>query len=505
MSLQRASIQVSIASIAVYLVSFINQLLIARTFGAGLRMDAYLAGSNVPLVVNNLVGAIFVYAMVPHIVHEAGDEESAKPRIVGLVAGCSFLAVATLVLGLCLHVLPLSRLSQFGAHQNEATWAAALSWGSCALFFLTALSDALFNAKKQFLFPVLAYLPAYLLTSIACFALGPRFGGPALAGATLVGYVLVVPLRILKQRDYVVPRIDFSMFKGFLRRIPYTALAVMSLYAFPFVDTLLGPNVGEGTLSILGYSTRIISTLAVIVALGPFGVLIPEIAGHSATRNRDRFTARAMTLFRYALTLLVPVAIWITIFRLPIIVLLLERGAFGPAASESLSALLLFNVPGSIFMVLSMLIVRVFLADKRVVEACILSSINLFLYFGLCTYLTPERGLNGFGTAFLSAWTIHAAVALCVLFSKDRGLVDIKKVGVFFVKLATATLALAVVSLVIQRIVPLSGKIETLLALPLFFLAALFVYFGIGHALGSPEHQRVWSLISRLARRSRSA
>lgn len=506
MSLQRASILVSLSSLFVYLISFINQLLIARTFGAGLRMDAYLAGSNVPLIVNNLVGAVFVYAVVPHIVHESVGRESIKPALTGLLAGCFGLSIITLAIGLLGHVLPLSHGTRFGDYQTEAAWAAGLSWGSCALFFLTAFSDAIFNANKRFLFPVLAYLPAYLLTSIACFFLGGKYGGPALAGATLVGYLLVVPIRIFQQKGVVGREVDFSMFRAFLKRIPFTALAVMSLYAFPLVDTFLGPRTGEGTLSILGYSTRIISTLAVIVALGPFGVLIPELATHSAEANRERFANRAATLLRYAITLLVPVALWIAVFRHPIIVLLLQRGAFGPDASQNLSDLLLYNVPGSIFMVLSMLLVRIFLADKRVVESAVLSTANLGMYLAACLVLTPRFGLIGFGYAFVLSWTLHAIAAIYVLFVRDKHHLDGHAILLFFGRFFVVTGITFLIEFGFKNMFPMGSTMTTLAGLVLSFVVCIGCYFGIGQLLGSKEHQRVWGMLSRLfARFSRSA
>lgn len=509
MSLQRSSIHVSLGSMLVYLVSFINQLLIARTFGASVRMDAYLAGANVPLIVNNLIGAVFVFAVVPHIVHEWNENESIRPKIMGLLVGCSVLAAVTVVIGLVVQVWPLSQAHEFGAYQSEAAWAAALSWGASALSIITSLSDAVFNANKRFLFPVFGYLPAYLLTAVACFTLGKSIGGAALAGATLVGYFVVIPLRVVRQKEFFVREFDYSLFRDFLAKMPFTTLAVMSLYAFPIVDTFLGPRVGEGTLSILGFATRIISTLAVIVALGPFGVLIPEIAEHSSQNHRERFAARAGTLFRYAATLLVPVAIWVTVFRLPVIVLLLQRGKFDASASQSLADLLAFNVPGSIFMVLSMLIVRVFLADKRIREAAILSTANLGLYLVLCLTLTPRFGLIGFGYAFVTSWTLHAIVALGVLFAKDREHVDFGHLSRFVPKLVATTASLLLVALGLHAVAPSGGKMTTALFLGVSFFVCLAVYFGLGNLLKSPEHQRVWRMVSglgsRLTSRSRKA
>jgi len=280
----------------------------------------------------------------------------------------------------------------------------------------------------------------------------------------------------------------------------------MSLYAFPVVDTFLGPKVGVGVLSILGYSTRIISTLAVIIALGPFGVLIPELASHSATENRERFALRAATLIRYALTLLIPVAVWLTLFRFPVITVLLQRGEFGVNETYALSGLLFFNIPGSVFMVLSMLIVRVLLADKRVGEAAALSTLNLGLYFALCQTLSSKDSLKGFGEAFVISWATHALVGLIVLFRRDRTHFETLRNLAFLGQLFASTVALFVFGFGIAALaLPTESRATMIVAVPVSFVGCLVVYFGVGSLLGSAEHQRVWGMVSKLARRSRSA
>ncbi len=503
MSLQRSSIQVSLASLGVYVVSFINQLLIARVFGAGPRLDAYLAASNVPLAVNNLVGALFVFAVVPQIVHGQSDSEFAA-RVKGLFVGCAKLAVATILIGAGIHAVILFSQPSLEQYRVEAVVTAMISWCSCGLFFVTALSDALFNARRQFLVPVLAYLPAYVLTAFACYLLGSLLGGIALAGATLVGYLLVVPYRWSKQAaEFSVSRND-EMFRAFLQRAPYAGLAVLSLYAFPFVDTLIAPSVGPGVLSILGFSTRLVSTLAVILALGPFGVLIPEIAEHSAAGDRSRLITRSLSLVRYAFALLTPVCLWLAVNRLAIVQVLFQRGKFGPSDSQNLADLLQWTAIGSLFMIVSMLLLRIYMADNRHRTAAIISLVTLLMYGVISRLLSQGMKLQGFGIAYLEAWGMCAIVAGSLLVRQDREHVDSGVTRRFALK-TILTSVTSFVAIILLAKIHVVGTLVTMAILGISLAISVFMSLAIGSLLKSHEHQRLLGIAVRLLSRSRAA
>jgi putative peptidoglycan lipid II flippase len=505
MNLKKSSIFVSLGSLFVYAFSFLNQVLIARTFGAGQRMDAYLAGINIPGAVTNVVGATFTFALVPILVKESLQEGASRKRIGGVFVGFGGLGIVAILLGLMFHVLPLSQSSRFGDFQREATFAATLSWIAGGLFFLTALSDALFNASKRFLVAVFGYLPAYLLAAVCCLWLGPKMGGAAVALGTLCGYLALIPYRLIKQKEFVSGGVDLSLFKSVIQQAPLMVIALLMLFGFPVIDSYVAPRVGEGTLSILGYSTRLLSTLAVVIGMGPFGVMVPELARLSSENDRAGFAKRWSSLCRYCFALVFPVVIWMVAFRLEIIQVLFQRGKFGLEQSLDLSKLMLYTIPGSVFMILGMLMVRILFADGKLKTAAILSIGGLAFYLVTTLILSKPWGLDGFGVAYVGSWLAYAVFALGFLVRQDQHLISLRENMIFIGKTMLVAIVFLIIVLVGHKLSQSLGLAPRLAVAAFVFPISLVTYFALGAKLGIYELARLGSTISGRLLRSRSA
>ena len=418
MSVRRSSMVVMASSMLVYLISFANQLLIAKKFGTGVRLDAYFAATNIPLAVSNLIGACFTYAVVPSLVRNCLEKENRKSLLSGFFLSLLCVSVGFLMIGLSVPSLGGQYWEQFGYYAREAKLSGAIAWATAGVFCLTALSDALYNATGKFQFPVLAYLPSYILTALACLIFGGEYGGVALAFAILLGYLVMWPKRLSDQISEVRDKPDFEYAKSTLKQVPTMLLAVSSLYAFPVVDSILGPAAGEGIVSILGMSARLVSTLGVIIALGPFGVAIPALSELSRDGKPEEFITRSLRYLRVAMTVLALITGWLVALRTPIIQLLFERGRFTPQSTAQLSDLMKFTIPGAFFMICSMLLVRLLAADGRLSTAAKTGLLGVLVYAvgfaGLSRY-----GESGIGLANGLAWLIYF-VAIFTLFVRPH-------------------------------------------------------------------------------------
>src|SRR5436189_3542842 len=91
----RSSVLVSLLAGAVSVFSFVNQLVIARTFGATSQMDAYLIGISVPYLVIALMAGVLAYSVVPMQVRRKTLDPAGYPLFAGLVV-LTFTALALL-------------------------------------------------------------------------------------------------------------------------------------------------------------------------------------------------------------------------------------------------------------------------------------------------------------------------------------------------------------------------------------------------------------------------
>jgi len=65
----RNSILVSVITVFNAGLGFIAQLLIAKTYGAGLEIDAYLFTLSIPIFISAIIASLYSYTIVPRLVH----------------------------------------------------------------------------------------------------------------------------------------------------------------------------------------------------------------------------------------------------------------------------------------------------------------------------------------------------------------------------------------------------------------------------------------------------
>ena len=65
----RNSILVSVITVFNAGLGFVAQLLIAKTYGAGLEIDAYLFTLSIPIFISGMIVSLYSYTIVPRLVH----------------------------------------------------------------------------------------------------------------------------------------------------------------------------------------------------------------------------------------------------------------------------------------------------------------------------------------------------------------------------------------------------------------------------------------------------
>ena len=93
----RSTLIVSLLAALGSVVSFLNQLVLARLFGTGGQMDAYLLSVSIPVTVSSLLSGTLGYQLVPALLREKSSSGSSEPLmnslIWGLGGGAGFVAL----------------------------------------------------------------------------------------------------------------------------------------------------------------------------------------------------------------------------------------------------------------------------------------------------------------------------------------------------------------------------------------------------------------------------
>ena len=298
-----SSILVSSLTLIAGLMSFLNQLVMARLFGASVDMDAYLIAISIPLFVSGVLSAVLSYSLVPALISHKTDPATYR-RFAGLlllsliavaiVIACAGYVVAPVQIGILGDPLPAQA-------RADAIRIARISWLTVALTPVVGHLSAMHNAARTFLLPVAVSIFPFVGMIVGGLAFGSVHGPLAIAWGMSAGYLLAIPALLLRS----LPTLDFSthclqLWKdvaGYLIRVPMMLLAMLCFAVYQSIDAYWAPQVGTGNLSYLGYAQRILVGIGTLVIAGPSAVLLPRLAeAHAEGRVTDLLHDTARTV-----------------------------------------------------------------------------------------------------------------------------------------------------------------------------------------------------------------
>jgi putative peptidoglycan lipid II flippase len=220
----------------------------------------------------------------------------------------------------------------------------------------------------------------------------------------------------------------------------------------------------------------------------------PEMASAAARDDLAALRAQLSRGIRLAAVVIVPAAaLYIGLAR-PIIVALLQRGAFsGGDASVVADTLVAFAVgllPFSIYL----FAMRAFYARHDTFTPfwinCIENAVNIALAFPLYAWL----GIPGLALAFALAYFVAAALTLLVLRVRLDG-IDGARMATTITKVVVAGTAVAAVSWAVGELVGWSSTAEAIMAVVLGAVAGSGVYLGLLAVLRVEELSLLGALV----------
>ncbi len=359
-SIARAAGVVSGATLVSRVLGFLRDLIIASAFGAGTATDAFFAAFRLPNMLRELLGEGALSAAFIPVFSESltrrGREGAWRLAWTALTLLASLLTLISTV-GILLAPF-LVRLIAPGfaavpAKLNLAIFLARVMFPYILFVGMAALLMAILNAQGHFATPALS--PTMLnIAMIGCaLFLTPHVDPPilALAIGVLIGGVgqLVIQVPVAWRRGMSEHRgIDLGDPDiGRIARLMAPGVAGLAITQVNvFIGTFLASFLGEGSISVLYYAFRLIQ-----FPIGIFGVAIataafPTMARHAADRSLEAVGATAAYALRLVLFVTLPCMVGLLVFRVPIVQLLFERGAFDRTVTLATADALLFYTLG---------------------------------------------------------------------------------------------------------------------------------------------------------------
>jgi putative peptidoglycan lipid II flippase len=401
------------------LTTFVNQLVIARSFGTGGHMDAYLIAISVPFLVMGIVGGIISYGVVPILSGRRLTDKQNYRRFVGeILIAFALLGLSVAVVGYFISPVLLSVLAPALSQlvRPEAIGIARISWITVGCCFIVSYLAAVQNAERRFAWPVLTAMLPFLGMIMAAVLWASRIGTLALAWGMLAGNILSVIVLWLGVNSEISlrssPNNVWRETQPILAAIPLILISTLCFTVFGTVDAFWASSLGPSNVSYLGYGQRIVIALGTFVIQGPSVVLGPYLSEFAAAGQVSRFRETAARAVRTVLAVTVPVALLIGLLRTPIIELLFQRGAFDQRATAGTTSVLVGMLAGMVAMVNVIILLRALHARRDIRGAAIIGALGATIYFSLSGLFSKWLGLSGIVLSYLITWYLLLGFAI---------------------------------------------------------------------------------------------
>jgi putative peptidoglycan lipid II flippase len=334
--------------------SMMKELIIARSFGLGDALDAFLIALLLPTAVIAFVAGSLGNALVPVYVRvreEQGDE--AAQRVFSSIQIVNLLllgAAATLLAMGARYYLPLLG-SGFAPAKVRLT--RSLLYVLAPFVVLSGLAPVwsrILNAHRHFVVPAITPVVTPLLCLLALFFFRRSWGIYVLAAGTIAGALLeAIILGLMLRSCGVGMRIGWYGFSPELRTVlaQYVPalLATVVSSASLLIDQSMAAMLSPGSVSALSYGSKIPFALSALVSLAIGTAMLPHFSGLAATRGWGDYSRILKTYSILILAVTVPATVALAVGSRPLVQLLFQRGAFTQSDTITVSAVQEFLAP----------------------------------------------------------------------------------------------------------------------------------------------------------------
>lgn len=437
---------------------------ISWQFGAGSEADIYFAAFVVPDFLNYLLaGGYISITLIPLLSKRFAENEEDGWKFFGTIFSLATLAIGLLTALAFVGAPLLARLVSpgFSPEQWERlTFFLRIILPAQVFFLPGACLSALLYIRNEFTVPALMpliYNGCILLFGVGMPWLGLCEGMEGFCVGVVVGALfgaLILPWYAVKIGGL---RWKLGFYHPLLWKFLLMALPLMIGQSVVVLDEqfvrIFGTMAGEGAVSLLSYSRRIMMVPVGVVAQAAGVASFPFLAALAAKGAMGEFNGTLQKALSTSLIVALPITAWMFIAAGPVLGFIFEGGSFGAAetmAAAPLLALMLFAVP---FWVLQQVIGRAFYAKEDTWRPAIVGTLATAAAIPAYLYFVPQYG--AMAVAALTSFSIAIyGLVLCALWVKREGHAVLQGVGAVFVKSALLTAPPAFVAWAIFQYLP---------------------------------------------------
>lgn len=413
----KSTITITAFSALNLVITFGTQLILAKEFGTSLEMDSYLIASTVPTILvglfQNTMNITFIPAFVEYAKTGKGSEAwnavSNAMNILGVVA------IAVFVVGFALS----PQIADIIAPQSPketltlASQLMRLLWPIAFFGSVGAMISSIYYAQRRYWIPSLGLSLNVLAILLSVVFLHQRIGiFSAAVGVTLgsiVQLLFLIP-GILKGYVFRIFKPGDEDFRGILRVIMPLIVGSLFYKATTLYDRFFLSALPQGSISYIGYAYKILTILTLLVSKGLSLSLLPKMSENVVAKNATGLENNLYSGIYAALFVAVPVWIFLTVYRVPIIGEVFERKSFTSNDTLNVSDCLLFYSGAFFAMILSSHLTNLLYAKKSTMVVVKIGVFGALLNILLNYLLSQYIGFLGIALAFSIIATVNTGL-----------------------------------------------------------------------------------------------
>jgi putative peptidoglycan lipid II flippase len=411
-------------TVLIKLMAAAKEVVVARQFGTGDALDAFLIAFLLPSFAINVVAGSFNAALIPTFiqVREHEGREAAQRLFSNVMVWSTALLVAvSVLLGLLAsYILPILG-SGFGPGKLALTR---------SLFFvllpaltvsgLATIWSSILNASERFALAAVAPMITPIVTVLVLLVMGNIWGVYSLAVGMVCGFVLEASLlsRGLRRHGFsIIPRwhgIDPATKQVINQYVPMIAGAFL-MSSTTLVDQSMAAMLGSGSVSALSYGNKVVAFAMGIGATALSTAVLPHFSHMVAMGDWLGVRHTLKTYARLILLVTVPVTLVLVYFSESLVGLLFQRGAFTVADTHLVGQVQAFYLMQAPFYVLGTMLVRLISSLKANYVLMWGTIISVFLNVTLNYLFMKWLGIPGIALSTSVVYTLSFGYLLFML------------------------------------------------------------------------------------------
>lgn len=455
-------------------VNFLIQILLAANFGAGKDLDAYLTALTVPqLIIIVLVGSLNVTFIPVFIEYETKKSEAEAWRVASIFFNFLFVVLfSAAIIGVIFSENLISLIAP-GLNSETHILAVRLSrimFPSIILLGVSGFLMSIHYAHRKFARPSLAPVASGTMILLSMLALKSQFGVTSIAIGMILGsvfqFVLLSP--IIFQKNRYILNFDYKnegVIKLFKLSMPLI-LGACFYKANYLIERFFASGLSEGSISYLGFASKIMTVLATLMTQGITISIFPILSKQAAAKNIVELRKTFSTGIRMVLLVVVPVIIGLSYIRIPVIGLLLQRGEFSSQDTVAVANSLLCYSGALFGLTLAGIFTYTFYALQKPITVVKISVFGMLINTIMASILVKYFQFYGIALSY-SIMALMNLMIFAIVLRKQLGGLNEKIITNSTVKLLAVSVVMLLVMIVSNQI-PFKNEIFSMV----FIIAA---------------------------------